>query len=228
VAAQSASAAREETEPFALIGFVTDAESGAPLVGAWVGLTGTDWGSLTNEEGRFRIPNMDPGPLALRVELLGYETQDWAGSIADGDQSVRIGLNPQPVLLEGLNVMADRFRSRRNAVATSVFAFESPMLATTSARTALDFIEQHAGVSATSCAGRRGSTCLFVRGRLTEPVVYVDEARVLGGLEYLDTLAPWELNMVEVYGGGRQIRVYSPNYMKRAAELRILPIALTF
>ncbi len=226
--AQEAPASGAEAESFALVGHIVDAESGRALVGAWVGLTGTEWGSLTNDEGRFRIPDMTAGQLALRVDLLGYETLDWIGSIADADESLIIELQPQPVLLEGLEVMADRFRSRRNAVGTSSFAYESDDLVNTSARTALDFLEERVGGSVVGCAGRRGSSCLYVRGRTVEPVVYVDEAPVLGGLDYLDAFAPWEFHMVEVYANGRHIRVYSPNFMKRAAEQRILPIALPF
>lgn len=217
-----------EEAPFTLFGYLTDAESGRVLTGAWVGLTGTEWGSLTNDEGRFRIPDMTTGPLSLKIEMLGYETLEWNGAVADDDEVLRIELEPQPVLLEGLRVVSDRFRSRRNAVATSSFAYEADDLTNTSARTALDFVEERVGGAVTGCAGRRGSSCLYVRGRVVEPVVYIDEAPVLGGLEYLDSFAPWELHMVEIYGSGRHIRAYSPGFMKRAAEQRILPIALPF
>jgi hypothetical protein len=217
-----------EPTSFDVVGRVVDAETGTELVGAWVGLTGTDWGSLTDERGRFRIPDVAPGPLELTVEQLAYEPLVWRGTVADDDEQLTIGLEARPILLEGLRVVTDRFRSRRNAAATSVFAYDRADLATSTARDALEFIEFRSAVWSTPCNGRRGDRCLFVRGRLVEPVVYVDEMPLLGGLAYLETLRPWELQMIEVYGGGRHIRAYTPAFMERAARTGLAPLALTF
>ncbi len=218
----------EEPLSFEVVGQVVDAETGAGLVGAWVGLPGTDWGSLTNEEGRFRIPDVTPGQLELHVEQLGYDTRSWKGTIANGDALLTIELEAKPVLLEGLQVVSDRFRSRRNAAATSVYAFERDVLATSTARDALEFVEYRAVAPMTNCNGQRGDRCLVVRGRVVEPVVYVDEMPLLGGLDYLETFRPWEFHMIEVYAGGRHIRAYTPRFMERAAERRLAPLALPF
>ena len=219
--------AQTTPERFELFGTVVDASTGQTLRGAWVGLPGTRWGSLTNNEGRFRIPDVDTGRLTLKIEQLGYETLEWDGDV-ERDEMLRIELNAQPIVLEGLQVVTNRFRSRRNAVSTSVFAYDSGDLASSSARTALEFVRYSAGVTVVGCNGRRGSTCLVVRGRTVEPVIYIDEAPMLGGLDYLDSMYPWELYMVEIYGGGRHIRAYTPAFMERAAKQRLQPIALSF
>jgi hypothetical protein len=213
---------------FEVFGVVVDAQTGESLVGAWVGITGTDWGSLTNDEGRFRIPDVSAGPLELTVEQLGYETLAWDGTVQSADDLIRIELGAQPIVLEGLQVVTDRFRSRRRAAATSVRAFERGDLATSGARDALDFIETHSAARLTSCNGRRGNQCLFVRGRNVEPVVYVDEIPLIGGLSYLQAYQPWEFQMIEVYAGGRHIRAYTPRYMERAAKQRLSPLPLPF
>ncbi len=218
----------DEGLSFEVAGLVVDAETGNALVGAWVGLPGTDWGSLTNDDGRFRIPDVTPGILELQVEQLGYETRSWRGTVANGDALLTIELEAKPVLLEGLQVVSDRFRSRRNAAATSVYAFERDALATSTARDALEFVEYRAVAPMTNCNGRRGDHCLVVRGRVVEPVVYVDEVPLLGGLSYLETFRPWEFHMIEVYAGGRHIRAYTPRFMERAAETRLAPLALPF
>jgi len=214
--------------PFEVTGTVVDAETGDVLVGAWVGLEGTDLGSLTDEDGRFRLPELTPGRLELTVEQLGYETRRWKGTVAHGDFELTIELTAEPILLEGLQVVSDRFRSRRNAAATSVFAYDRGDLTSTAAADALEFIEFQAAAEMTPCNGRRGDRCLFVRGRIVEPVVYVDEAPLLGGLAYLETFRPWELHMIEVYGGGRHIRAYTPHFMERAAKAGLAPLALPF
>jgi len=192
------------------------------------GLTGTEWGSLTNEEGRFRVPETTPGRIALSIELLAYEKLEWSGDVADDADLLVIELDPQPIVLEGLQVVTDRFRSRRNAAATSAFAYDTDDLSTSMATNALEFIEFSSAAWLTPCNGRRGDRCLFVRGRTVEPTVYIDEMPVMGGLGYLEAFAPWEFHMIEVYGGGRHIRAYTPQYMERAAKSRISPIALPF
>lgn len=219
---------QEIAEPFDLAGTVVDAENGQSLIGAWVSIVGSDWGSITDDRGRFRLPDVGPGPISLSVEQLGYEALLWEGDVQAATSSLELALTPEPILLEGLQVVTDRFRSRRNAVATSVFAYDQGALTTTAQRTALDFISVRSGASEAYCAGRRGDRCLLVRGRIVEPVVYIDEAPVLGGLAYLDTFAPHELYMVEIYGGGRHIRAYTPYFMERAAKSRLNPIALLF
>lgn len=216
----------QEAADFELFGTVVDAETGQLLQGAWVGLTGTDWGSITNDDGRFRIPDVSPGGLALTIEQLGYETLEWTGVVSDGDDQLRIALRSRPILLEGLTVVTDRFRSRRNAAATSVRAYNTGDLVSGTALTALDFVRDWTGALLVGCNGRRGSSCLHIRGRAVEPVVYIAEAPVLGGLDQLQSFAPWEFYMIEVFAGGGHIRAYTPRFMERAAENRLLPIAL--
>jgi len=216
----------QEVGEFDLHGRVTDAENGQVLVGAWVSFPGSDWGSITDDHGRFRIPDLTPGPLALTVEQLGYETLSWEGEVSANTGALELALRPDPVLLDGLNIMVDRFRTRRMGVATSVLAYDQADLTTTSQETALDFVTMRVGSAPIDCVGRWGNTCLRVRGRLVEPVVFIDEVQVVGGLEYLDSFAPHELYMIEIYGGGRHIRAYTPHYMERAAKLRLSPIAL--
>ena len=187
----------------------------------------SDWGSLTDENGRFRIPGVLPGPVTLEVEQLGYETLEREGVVQKGDP-LRFRMEAQPILLEGLTVVTDRFETRRRGTATSVRSYGRSDLATTPQETALDFIRARAGLSPVRCNGAWTNQCLRVRGRVTEPVVWVDETPVIGGIEYLEAMRPHELYLVEVYASGRHIRAYTNGFMERAAKQRLHPIALLF
>ena len=226
VGADAQEAPSSEGQDATVFGRVVDDETGAPLVGAWIGLTGTEWGSISDPEGRFRIPDHGAGRLDLTVEMLGYRTLSWSDEVSAGD-AVLIRMTPEPILLEGIEVMADRFASRRNAAATSVLAFDASDLTRSTTMNARDFIAAQAGVFFTVCNGTRGSSCIWYRGRRVEPVVYVDEFLHMGGLDFLASFSPGEFHMVEVYDRGAHIRVYTPAFMKRAAEQRIVPIPLT-
>lgn len=218
----------DPTAPFDLVGTVVDGETGAPLSGAFVSLTGSDWTALSTEGGLFRIPGVRPGRLALTVETLGYRTLHWEGDVAPG-VAVALRVVPEPVVLEGLKVVTDRFRARRNATATPVLAFQREALARATQESVLDFVRLRAGLHRTRCrGGALNDVCFFVRGRPAQATVYVDEMPVLGGLDYLAHLQPWELYMVEVYGQGRHIRAYTTQFMERAAKRRLRPVALLF
>jgi len=211
---------------FDLTGTISD-ETGRPLVGAFVRLADSEWGSLTDEAGRFRIPTVTPGVVSLQAELIGYETLIWEGMVA-AERTLPLQLTAKPILLEGLTVLTDRFESRRRAVATSVRWFDHDALATSPQSTALDFVATRAGLYRVRCSGRWSNECFVVRGRVTEPQVYVDELPMFGGLDYLASLPPHELYMVEVYGSGRAIRAYTPQFMERAATYKLRPIPFVF
>ncbi len=220
--------AQETVEVFDLRGTVVDG-MGQPLIGAFVSMTGSEWGSLTDERGRFRIPDVFPGRIELTAEQLGYANLEWAGEVSEASGLLLLRMEAQPVLLEGLTVVTDRFRARRNGTATSVMTFDRTALATSPQESILRFVQARAGLSEVSCPSYTiSSTCFYSRGRAMAPVVYIDEQRVLGGLDYLDALRPAELYMVEVYARGRHIRAYTTNFMARAARTRLSPVALLF
>lgn len=227
VALMARSAFGQEVEAFDLTGTVVG-ENGQALVGAFVSFPGADWGSLTNEEGRFRIPDVTPGRMELQVDQLGYATLEWAGHVGADSGPLLLRMEPRALMLEGLTVVTDRFRNRRNATATSVRAWDRGALATSPYETAARFVEARAGITMTPCRAAHTSTCVWSRGRVVAPSVYVDEAPVFAGMEYLDAMQPHELHMVEVYSGGRHIRVYTERFMERAARTRLQPLAFVW
>lgn len=226
VAALASSAFAQDApavEPFDLRGIVVD-EAGQPLVGAFVALAGSEWGSLTNESGAFRLDDIDPGPIELTVEQLGYATLHWRGSVA-ADEPLSLTLEAQPVVLEGLTVVTDRFQSRRRATATSVQSYDRTALATSHYDDMMQFVRARAGLFETRCPRyEHSSTCFMRRGRPVAPVVYIDEMPVLGGTDFLASMRPHELYMLEVYNRGAHIRAYTTQFMERAAKQRLQPV----
>lgn len=209
-----------------VVGTVTD-EAGRPLVGAFVAFEGSRWGALTGETGRFVLTPEHPGDVTLTVELIGYETLTWSGPAEEG-REIALTLVSKPILLEGLTVVADRFASRRRAVPVSVRAFDRTTLSTSPYANVLDFLRSRGGASLMSCQGSRSGLCVWSRGRMVAPRVWVDEAPLLGGIDYLATFQPHELYMVEVYAAGRQIHVYTNHYMEWAANQRLFPIPFIY
>ena len=145
-------------------------------------------------------------------------------------RSIDLELSPLPVMLDGLTVVADRLklmetrlRFRRRAVAVSSRAFEQERLLRSPATNMVHFLSLEASVSSVRCA-RTGTLCVVRRGQTVEPTVYIDEALLIGGLDFLTTYMPHELHLVEVYSQGLVIRAYTHQFMERMARH---PIVLT-
>lgn len=217
----------QEADRRAITGQVVDAESGTALFGALVAIEGSDRAVLSDAEGRFSLPDVLAGAHQVMVAQLGYDTL--RVNAAPGGAPLTLALTPNPVLLEGIQVVTDRFRRRRNAVASSVRAFDREQLLASAALDARDFVSRTTGLVPTSCLSSMSLTpCAWVRGR-PEPVrVYIDDNPTVGGLDHLAMYQPHELYLVEVFSGGRHVRAYTNWYMSQAARGKIFPPPLIF
>lgn len=211
--------------PIDVVGTVVN-QAGKPLVGAFVSVTGDNWGTLTDEHGRFTLQKVTPGTVSLSAEQLGYDTLTVERTVSSG-VPVTLTMTAKPILLQGLHVVVNRFARRRESAPVSVQFFNRDQLATSGATEMFDFFKARAGIWMEPCAGI-GSMCVYRRGMLIEPYVYIDEVPVFGGMDFLDTMRPSDLYMVEIYAHGAEIRAYTNSFMKRAAETRLQPIPLLF
>ena len=206
-----------------ILGVVVDAATEMPLTGAYVSVAGSDWGSLTTDSGWFALCGIEAGTHLVAVERLGYATLESEVVAAAPWDRVALRMEPDPILLEGLEIVTDRFERRRRAVESGVSTFDQEDLLRSSYWSAADFVDLHAGVYTTPCGG---NTCVYYRGYARgplEPVVYLDEIRLLGGWSELEDIPTSQLYMVEVYAGGTHIRAYSHHFMEYAAKVRLEP-----
>lgn len=72
----------------AIAGEVVEAGSRRPIAGAQVFAQGTALGAITDEAGRFVIPNVQPGRIALRAEMTGYRTGEQRVDVPAGASAV--------------------------------------------------------------------------------------------------------------------------------------------
>lgn len=220
-------AARGTQEEPVLVGRVIDAGTGTPLLGAFVHFHGEEWGVLTDTDGRFRLPGIPEGALTLGVEHLGYVDLVEEVSVPRGGESVVLALMPDPILLEGIQVVMDRFERRRRAHAFSVQVLDRAELVESSAFDLVDLIQSRSFLNPTHCPfGMVETLCAVVRGRIRPVSVYVDEMPMIGGLDFLTMVEPHELHMVEVYYSRGHVRIYTEGFMERLSRrpMALLPI----
>jgi hypothetical protein len=207
-------------------GIVVDRSSGAPIRAAAVKVVGQKWAAITDQDGRFRLQGVTPGSVRVEAEQLGYAKWSQPHEAADSAPLLRIELEPDPIMLKGIQVTSDRMRARRNSVATSVRAYTAEQLGMSPAFDALEFLRSRTMFA--PCPARLWwvSQCVMRRGAAIAPSVTVDEAPFMGGL---DVLAGWpidDLYLIEVYGSGTHIRVYTKRFARLLAmgRVRLSPV----
>jgi hypothetical protein len=210
--------AAQGTQKIDVTGVVVDRATGAPIVGAAVSVN--DGNTLvTDRDGRFRARGVRAGTVRFDVSQLGYADLADTREIRADAQAIRLELQPNPVMLQAIEVIGDRLRARRNSIPYSVRAFDVAQLATSGHWDAFDFIRSR--MIATACRPDvHGSWCIRRRGQWVRPQVYVDDARFFGGLDVLEGWPVDDLYLVEVIANGAQVRIYTKRFAQLLASGR--------
>ena len=195
-------------------GRVIDAQSAQPLVGAYVEVTGTDEFTYTRSDGVFYLNAAPAGQVTITVSQLGYLDLT-ATVVMDGAQDLQFELDPQPIVLEGIQVHQDRLARRRNASPVAARAFGREDLVLSSAANALDFVERETNVTTIACGRMTTFTCVVSRGQRVVPRVYIDERPTT--LDELRAYPVTEIYTIETYGRAH-VRAYTIAYMDRVAK----------
>lgn len=194
---------------------VLDAVTLAPVPGAVVHARGA--GAFhADADGRVPLPPAPAGKLVLTVSSLGYVTQEVQSDPAAATLTVR--LQPDPPVLEGLRAVVDRLEYRRARTFGPVRVMDERELAGRSP----GGLAAHVRVM----AGGIGP-CMEVAGGCDgEPaVLLVDDWTFPFRLSELDDFEPATLYAVEVYPRESIVRVYTRDFMARAAaNPRLVPL----
>ncbi len=223
-----------ESQTLILRGVVVDATTGEPLHGAFVAPAGSQTGYLTHENGSFALPVFPDERYHIYAELIGYETVQL---IVEGrePEPVVVALRPDPIKLEGIRVLANRFERRRRGVAVQVRALEREDMVSAPGLDVVEFMQGRFGLSVSFCGsgsgGFAGQTfgagdCILRRGRWQQPRVYIDEVPAFGGLDELRTYRPQDLYTLEVYDRGTLILAYTHHFVERVLDgkRRLMPL----
>lgn len=105
-------------------GRVLDYVTGEPVRFVQVTPSQGGAGTLTDEAGRFRLEVPWPETLGLELNQLGYQPSFFPLEGLERLGGLEIRLPPNPVLLEGLEAVVDRFEVRRQREQRKVYVWE--------------------------------------------------------------------------------------------------------
>jgi TonB-dependent receptor len=149
-------------------GIVTDNETGDPLTGATILIKGTNIGTSSDIEGRYRLRRVPTGDQILVINYVGYESQEieiyvQTGETIREDASLRINV----LELEGVNVVAQAvgqsgaFNKQRNAPNIINIASDEQIQRFPDLNVS-DALRRMPGISTEEFRGE--ATAMFVRG----------------------------------------------------------------
>jgi hypothetical protein len=212
-------------------GWVVDAHNGMPLSNVKVRIPRLGRETLTERDGSFRLERIPAGDWPVAVGRIGYTPEVLRIPADNHATELTLSLTPEPVQLEEIQAVVDRYAVRREQLGESVKVMDRGEVEKLIGSTR-DGILRYGNISRVPCpsrglAGVRSTldprVCVVIRGRVLIPEVYIDEKFARGGLDDLDLFDTREIELVEVFRGGAVIRVYTTVFIRNMARRRAAP-----
>lgn len=190
-------------------GTVTDAD-GQPLIGVNIRIKGTDQGTSTDLDGRFRLENLDENAV-LVVTYVGYQTQEVA--IA-GQSQVSIVMVSDSQLLDEVVVTAFGIEREKKALSYAVQELDGESMSSVGNSNVVNSLQgKVAGVIVKQYSGAPGTEHrITIRGSRTftgnnEPLYVVDGLPIASGSRTVD-INPNDIKSINVLKGPTAAALY--------------------
>lgn len=191
-----------------IFGIVKDA-NGEPIIGASVKIKGSQTGSITDLDGRFKINAVGGGKVILEISYIGYATQDVE---ATPGKEVNVLLQEDNQMLEEV-VVVGYGTMRKKDLTGSVIQIRPDKLANEAPKTIQDVMRGTPGLNVGYDASAKGGGSLQVRGQRS---VYTDGGHndpliILDGMQFygeLSEINPQDIAQIDVLKDASAAAVY--------------------
>ena len=200
--------------PGLLRGHLLDTSTLGPVYGAYVSIESADRGVLSDSTGFFSLPVPIADRYVLHVRQLGYRDVTLTVDRDAASKPLLLRLDVDPLELEELQVLVERFQDRRRGPFGAVDVLEQADLLHAPDGAASDLVRRIVPF-ARPCSNDTEDLCVNAQGQIEPLVICVDERRVAEQTSELEHLDPRGLYMVEVFRRGGQVRIYTRGYVER-------------
>src|SRR5699024_2719357 len=191
-------AAEVRAQETAIQGTVEDAETNEKLPGVSISVTGTTLGTLTNEEGEFKL-NLPSGSETLKISYLGYQTKEVS---VDGQATLEIKIQKATLAIDELVVTGYQVK-RKGELTGAISQIQGEDVAKTPTPNVLRSLQgKMAGLKIDDRGGQPGAENMniLIRGQETfgenAPLVIIDG--VPASVARLSSLSPNDIADVNV------------------------------
>lgn len=218
-AAVSAQEASSDSR-FHFRGEVRDYVTELPIEGALVQVAELGISQATDANGYFEFPDLPAGEHTFITASFGYETIREPSAVGPGNIML-VHLNPMAVSIPGIRVEAERLleqiETRRIMTGTGSTVFEEAQMRESIAASLAGFVnERTAGLSMFTSQDDQQCVTPTPGSSPVRLRLILDEAPV--PTAFLDNLRPQDVVLVEVFNRLAMIRIYTRNFMERAAD----------
>lgn len=188
-------------------GHVIDQKTGEPVIGATAMIRSTTTGSVTDQQGHFRITTAQSLPLTLNIQMLGYISQEVT---VKTDAPVAVALIEKPNLLSEVVVTGVAQSTSRKKLSFALTKIDSRLINTVPATDASTSLRgKVAGLRVDQTEGNREGA-VYLRGAKSisgqiKPLIVID-GFVTG--RPLSTINPLDIESVEVVKGAAASALY--------------------
>jgi TonB-dependent starch-binding outer membrane protein SusC len=210
-----------------ITGRLIDASTGRALGGVQVFIPPTGIGTLSDQNGRFMLPNVPVGTHRITAQLVGYRQAEEDVTVRAGAMTaVELRLNQTAISLDELVVTGAGVATQRRKLGNTIATIDASAIASAPITDFSQILQgREPGVTALPTSGFTGEGArIRIRGssslsQLNEPVVYVDGIRVdrsamqrsSGGqasVSRLDDIPPDAIERIEVLKGAAAATLY--------------------
>ena len=212
------------SETFLLRGEVRDFLTEMPIEGAVVQVAEVGRAQVTDANGYFEFPELPAGDLTFVTASFGYETNREGSTVGPGNIML-VRLNPMAVVLPGITVevtrLMEQLETRRLMTASTTTVFEQRSLEFSQATDVTSYVNERTSLEMQTSVDDQLCVQLTPGANAVRMRVYLDEAPV--PTAFLGNFQPREGGLIEVYERLAMVRIYTPNFLQRAAEAGFIP-----
>lgn len=210
-------------KPFTFRGDVRDYVNEQPIPEAIVQLAELNRSAVTDRNGYFEFPGLLPGRYTIVTSRFGYETNREASQVPH-NAIIVVRLQPMAVVLPEIEVRVERLvhqlEVRRLSTPVGSTAFREEVLQATNSPSIAALIRARTPVYILEDPTLQQLVYRF-RGQIRRLRVCLDEVAVSS--RFLETLVPDDLELVEIYERLGMVRLYTRDFLRRAADEGFAP-----
>ena len=217
----------DSLKAFTFRGEVRDFLTETPIREAVVQIAELSRAAVTDRNGHFEFTDLVPGSYTLVTAAFGYETNRERSDVPYMAIMV-VRLNPIAVTLPGIEVRVERLVSqletRRILTPVQTVAFPPEVLESTQTASVSSFVRARTAFDIIEDTNLQQLVYRF-RRQIRRLRVCLDEVAVSSRM--LDTLAPEDLARIELYESLGMVRMYTRDFLRRAADKGFSPVPIT-